>query len=419
MAYLHARAGIARSGVTYCGWTPPAFKVYIDGTDRTSSVLIEESTITLNAESPATFAFTVRNLIPTYGNDVKVAFASPDDYWFAGTLLQIQLRYINPTTFVYDCMATGYEWLIDRYDLVLAEYQSRGVNFIVGDIIARFTNGSFRVGYCPSSLGSLTMEFTYETVMGALKRIAKACAAQLDIAFNRTVNVYLTYPDAAYTTLTSSLIQLETFRSSTDLSQVRTRVLMQGRGSTATANTPLGSTSLPVAETQPFSSAGGTAVSGRNQITYTGLSVVNGAGSLTGVTGISYDIAENDAVDVLATATDAGMNAQLAILLGGGMSGQATHYKQDGRLSLSEATARATADLTAFGNALTNVQFIYRTYVRHLKAGRQIGSISPANGTFIIQSIQIRPYGKMSGTTANFFQQVALGPYAPGMADLL
>lgn len=420
MAYLHSRSGIARSGVTHCGWTPPAFRVYIDGTDRTSNVLLETCSITVTADQPATFAFTVKNITPNFGNDVKVAFAAPNDYWFAGTLLQMQIQYLDATNVLYNCLATGYEWLLDRYDRVMAQYTNRAVNHIVADILARFTDGGaqdFRVGYCPSSLGNLTMNFTYETVLGALKRIAKATGAQLDIAFDRAVNVYLTYPDAAYATLTNSLILLETVRVDYDLSQVRTRVLMQGRGSTATEAREVGATTLAVADTQPFSASGGSAVIGRNQITYTGLTTNSGAGLLTGVTGLDYDIAQDEAVDVLAIATDGGLNALLAILLGGSLSGQATHYLQDGRLSLSEATARAAADLDNYGEVLTLCSFTYRNYVRHLKVGRQLASTTPVNGTFVIRSIQIQPYGNIANT--EFLQHVSMGPRTIQLADIL
>lgn len=375
--------------------------------------------LTQNAESPSTCTFTLKNLTPSFGNDVKLAFARPNDYWFGGTLLQTQVEYIDAANYLYHCTAVGYEWLLDRYTPVLAQYQNRAVNHIVADILARFTNGSFRVGYCPSSFGNLDMQFTYENVYGALQRIAKAVGARVDVTPDRVVNVYVTYPDAAYTALTTSLVELQTYSHDFDLTQVRTRALYQGRGSTATQQVPLASVTLPVADTQPFSTTGGTAVSGRNQITYTGLSATSGPGSLTGVTGISYDIAENDAVDVLAIATDVAKDALLAILLGGGMSGQATSYRQDGRLSLNEATARATEEIDLFGEALTHISFTYLTYVRHLKVGRQLGVISPASGTFTIQTIRIQPYGPWADTHTQFFQRVELAPFKRSVSQLL
>jgi hypothetical protein len=68
MAYLQARSGVCRSGVTYAGWTPPSITLSINGTDRTNKVVRDGNfVLTGKADgsgSPATLTFTVKSITP-------------------------------------------------------------------------------------------------------------------------------------------------------------------------------------------------------------------------------------------------------------------------------------------------------------------------------------------------------------------
>jgi hypothetical protein len=431
MAYLQARSGIARSGVTYCGWTPPSVKAYVNGTDRTALILRDSWTLTTRADgTPATFTFQLKTITPAVGQDVKVTFATPNDYLFAGTLLQASAAPEAPDSpaLVWNCVAVGYQWLLDRYNPVLAQYDSTGVGTIAADILYRFTDGGFRIGYCPSSLGNLTMPFTFEPVWTALQRLAKAANAVCELAPDRVVNIYPagTYPEAALADVTGATILEQSLNYQEDLTQVRTRTLYQGLGTTAAALTPAGSATVRVNATSMFSTGGGSAISGRSLFTYTGLTVetvVGGPGTLTGCSGILYDIAANDPVDVIVDVTDGAATTALATLLGGGLSGQAINVLQDGRLSVSEATARATADLATFGSALEETGFTYKTPKRYVRAGRSVtlAVTTPLSiaGTFTIQVVTLKPYGIVSGSSFDVRQHVELGVFSRSLNDLL
>lgn len=435
MAYLQARANIARSGVTYCGWTPPNAQATIAGTNRTALMLRDGWTLTARADgTPSTFSFSIHGVTPTVGQDVKVAFATPNDYLFGGTILQ---RRAEPSTdrsadVVWHCTAVGYQWLLDRYDVVLAQYVSTGVGTIVGDILYRFTDGGFRVGYIPSSLGNLSMEFTFETVWTALKRIAKACGGVLELTPDRIVNIYTSYPEAALATVTQASILHKSLTYDEDLTQVRTRSLFEGQQTTTAAPASAGATTISVNETGIFSSTGGSVVSGRNLVTYSGLSTSSGAGTLTGVSGILYDIATGDEIKIIVDDEDAAAQTALATILGGGLSGQVTNYMQDGRLSLSEATARAAEDLSTFGGSLEDVSWTYGRhtatasapiYQRYVRAGRSVvlDVTSPitVSGTFTIQSVTLTPWGDVGGANFKVFQRITANGFTRTLADLL
>jgi hypothetical protein len=426
MAYLQARSGIARSGVTYSGWTPPNVTVRLAGVDRSADVLMRDWALTLRADGqPATFRFKVKNTAPALGQDVRVTYTTPDDYLFGGTLLQVESTPSdNQSTHVlWDCTAVGYQWLLNRYTLVLAQYASAGVSTIVADILSRFTDGGFTVGYVPASLGTLSMEFTWETVWDALRRIAKAKGAVVDVTPTRAINMYVTYPEAPLTTVTEADILVNSLTYRGDLTQVRTRTLYEGAGSTTTTAVSAGAATIPIADLTAFDS--GTAVIARSLVTYTGRSALSGPGVLTGVTGLLYDVGQNEAINIVVAATDAAADTALATLLGGGLDGQATNYLQDGRLSSSEATARASADLDTFGGALEDISFVWWPSRRYLRAGRTLPlSVSypiAISGTYLIQSVTITPCRRMGGEAGldGMMQTIQLGSFTRSLTELL
>jgi hypothetical protein len=426
MAYLQARSGIARSGVTYCGWTPPSVTVTVGGTVRGSKILGEDWNLTARADgTPPTFTFRTKEFTPVIGQDVKFAYATPDEYLFGGTILQRQALPLdrNSTKLQWRCTAVGYPWLLSRYDRVRARYFNVGVGTMVADILYRFTDGGFRVGYIPSSLGNLTMDFTNETVWAALQRIAKAVDGVLDLTPARVINIYTSYPEAALATVTQTSILDGAFTYQEDGTQLRTRTLHEGRGSTVTAAVATSATTIPVADASPFSVTGGSAVCGQNRIAYTGLSAASGPGSLTGVTGMLYDLSENDAIQVLVEVNDVAAQAALAAILGSGLSGIATNYLQDGRLSASEATARGNTDLATFSGSLEEMGFTYTRPLRHVRAGRSVvvNVTAPVAiaGTFTIQDMTLTPYGIVSGTKFEVWQQVQLAGFTRTLTDLL
>lgn len=425
--YLQARSAIAISGVTYAGWTPPSWTIRVDGTLRTTSIERNDFVITERLDnSPATCVFTTKpGYEPTLGHDIKVTYTTPDEYVFAGTILQREaLPYRTDSGAVrWRCMAVGYQWLMDRHDKVLRRYTNRGVGTVVADILDRYTDGDFRVGYCPQSLGNIDMEFSFETVSGAMQRIATACDAFWEVTADRIVNLYQTYPDASLATVTNSLAVMPNASYIEDLTQVRTRSIFRGYGSTALAAAVPGDTTVNVDDVTFYDSSGGTAISGANEITYTGVSVDSGPGALTGCTGILYEISVGDPVDILIEVIDSAAETALATILGSGLSGEAAHYATDGRLSATEATGRATADLSLFSSSLKDFTFRYVTPPRHLRIGRaltvNITQPYSISGTFLIRELRTGPRGLVSGETVDVWRQVTASRYVRSMVDLL
>ncbi len=420
MAYLQARSGIARAGVTYVGVSWPTCVVYINSTAR--RVMRRDFKITQRADgSPDVFEFWIRDSIytPVVGNDIKVTYATPNDYLFGGTLTARTIQPMRPGTthLVWHCVAIGYRWLMDRYEVALAQYYNRGYREIVSDLLARYTDGGFRVGYIPSAFGNITIGFDLEPLSDCLDRLAKSQNALWEVTAERIVNMYTSYPDAALPTITQA--NASRFGYTEDLSQIRTRVRVRGIGTAADGRTASGATILAVEDTSVFPAIG-TVQAGTNIVSYTSLSTSSGPGNLLGCAGIVIDIESGTPVNLLVTAIDAAKQASLATRLGGGLSGQATHVISEDATS-SEATNRATSDLGTFGTPLPDVNF--STKFRYLKPGRPvtISVTDPASisETLTIQEVTITPSGMVQGAIVDVWRHALASRYVRQVVPVL
>jgi hypothetical protein len=215
-----------------------------------------------------------------------------------------------------------------------------------------------------------------------------------------------------------------------------------GFGSEGTA---AGSTTLQVEDLSQFPSAGWAAAPGDQIFSYTGRSASSGAGTLTGIpasgagsltaavragtvkavphltgcTGITYALVNGDPVNIVAIVNDAAAQTALATRVGG--DGIHEMFISDGRWSITEATARANAELSLRKDPLVTVSFTSRD--PSMQSGRDVTLTitSPAiSGTFKIQRVTITELG-LSGPTGFLFplRQVEASSRRYSFEDLL
>lgn len=215
-----------------------------------------------------------------------------------------------------------------------------------------------------------------------------------------------------------------------------------GFGSDAAA---AGSTTLQVEDLAQFPSAGWAEAPGGQLFTYTGRSASSGAGTLTGIpasgvgsltaavragtvkavphltgcSGITYALVSGDPVNVVVIVNDATAQTALAALVGG--DGIHEMFITDGRWSITEATARANAELSLRKNPLVTVSF--QTRDPSMQSGRDVTLTltSPAiSGTFKIQRVTLTELG-LGGPTGFIFplRQVEVSSRRYSFEDLL
>lgn len=429
MGYLPALSGLARSGVTYCGWTAPAFVVTLGGTTRTSNVLLDGWAITDRLGAASVCTFSVKNLTPTLGQDVKIRFAGANDWLFGGVLLQAEAEIVNGTTVVWHCTATGYAWLLQQFTLERT-FTATSINTILARLIADYTAGDFSVGYCPHD-DRVTVDFSGTTLTDALSQLAALIpngGGWWEVTPDKRVNVCASYPHASYSMGNSTAAHA--LRVTKDLTQVRTRTRVVGVGTALTAAAEYGATSIDVSDIAIFQlsqigASSAEALLGSNVIAYTGTSspdnVPYGPGTLTGVTGVTTDVADGERIATMYTDDDTAAQTALAAVLGSPATGIVTHWIRDDSLSLSACKARAEADTAQYSAAITAIE--YQTADRHTRAGRlvsaSVSSPLTVSGDFLVQQVTTSPRRIVNGSVVDLTRAVMAGATNAQLNDVL
>jgi hypothetical protein len=210
--------------------------------------------------------------------------------------------------------------------------------------------------------------------------------------------------------------------------------------------TAAGSTTLRVADLSQFLSAGGWVSVGEQVLSYTGRAASSGTGNLTGIpasgpgsitapisvgsevktlphltgcSGIVYPLVNGDPVNIVVVVNDAAAQAALAARVGG--DGVSEMFISDGTIGITEATARANAELSLRKDPLETVTFTSRD--PSMQSGRDVTLTitSPAiSGTFKIQRVTITELG-LQGPTGFLFplRQVDASSRRYSFEDLL
>ena len=207
-----------------------------------------------------------------------------------GAPIAIYLGAIDPATQIFGGQITVREQYAEldipthvRYDLscvdfsrrlnhrtVTTEYLTASVTTIVKDLIARFapviTTAHVQAGL-PAISG---MTFTFEDVSGALSRLAKGIGASWYVDYVGDLHFFVgTEPGPAPAPITPGG-RFSGLKISADLTQVRTRVIVEAAGGTAAATLTTVDTLIPLSTVLPFPAAGGRAKIGPALVTYTG-----------------------------------------------------------------------------------------------------------------------------------------------------
>jgi hypothetical protein len=408
MAYYHARANVCRAGVTYAGLAHHPAVLTIGGTDRTSSIMVDDFTITTALDgAPSTCAFSCQGFTPTQWADVTLTMGGA--LIWGGTLTDVRavVQKFSSGAVFWQCQAIDWSWLMDRYSRVRLEMAARPANQAIAEILRDFTDGGFQTGYIPMDLGTVgPFSFTGDTVTSALRRITSSVGAYLRMTPRKTLDAFQTLPASNALSIGNGTdIRGVVYESSG--AEVRTRTYYAGGGAQTTEPVPAGGATVPVDECAWYT--GSQALVGNDVIAYTGRSVASGPGELTGCTGIDREIAQGQVVQVLAQADDAAAQTALATVLGGGRSGVAVGWFNDGRLSQAEVDDRAAADVAFFKAAVPSLS--YTTSARYHEPGKTVAvsTTDPVtiSGDFTIQQVVMRKFGAIEGNTPSFQYQVS------------
>lgn len=256
--------------------TTPVVSLTIGGTQYaltrpspTQHIGCDGLTITAVADGPTTCSFTAYGFIPTVGQDVIILLGSLRI--FAGPIMTPVQSYLGkrPANYQVVVNASDYTVLLNKRK-VIKKYTAQSATTIAQDLISTYCTGftSVNVAAALATIDEIT--FTNEDVTSALTRLAKRIGGYWYLDYTKDLHFFLTETGSDPTDLTSTHTSLTDFTSTNDLSQVVTRVYVEGGGVNAFASTAVGSTTLPV-EISTWYPSSGTVVCGAQRITYTAI----------------------------------------------------------------------------------------------------------------------------------------------------
>jgi len=166
---------------------------------------------------------------------------------------------------------------------VVKEYGAASANVIVADVISNFapTIGIAHVeAGLPTIDGGIT--FTFEEVSRALSRIAEKIGAYWYVDYAADLHFFVGTEAGAVPAPIVPGGRFADLKITADLSQVRTRIIVEGDGGTASVTIPAGDAITPISQTLPFNPAGGLAKIGPTRVSYAGIHTGDGKTNTTG-----------------------------------------------------------------------------------------------------------------------------------------
>lgn len=282
-AYKQCRAGIERAGASRAGYFVPNAVVTINGVDVTSNVEWEGFGIRLERNDEidtATFRLKPGTTVPSAGHTVVIGLGTAVNREFAGQVVSRDvMRVVGfDSTFV---QVSCFDWLaLFNRQLVTTDYSGQTATAIARDVIANHTAG-FTDRNIADGLATIQEFIVINETPGAIfRRLANLINGAFYIDPNQDVHLFGSAGETGPLAptppeqLTASLSTLKGFSYATDVSQWRSRVIVEGKRTTCPLSIPAdvtlpGVSLLPVEDSTAFSITGGVARIGTQVVTYT------------------------------------------------------------------------------------------------------------------------------------------------------
>lgn len=298
-----AQAQVATLAIAKTNFALYAPVITIAGVARTSNIRLESLSIQdLINEQPNLAHFTCVGITPTVGQDVKIGLGSVSsrDLVFGGTITTIEQIYEGTRANVaYHVTCQDYTYLLNRRR-PLVTYTGVSATTILTSLIGSYSSGFTTTGVV-AALGAVTITFDgSRSLAECITDVASAIGGYWYPDYSRDIHFFLTETGGPTTIdatniLPSNSAGARTVAQHQDLSQVRTRVIVIGGGSSTLDQVLAGATSIQVRDGSFYSS--GTLITPDSQtITYTALS--NLAAPAAPSVGKGYGIGSNTTGDL-------------------------------------------------------------------------------------------------------------------------
>lgn len=224
-------------------------------------------------ELPNTCNFTTiprPSVIPLVGQEIKIGLGTINNLAFAGHIVTSKQIYNGGReNIIYEYSCVDYTRLLNRRKIT-KRYVNISASVIVIDIITNYTSG-FTTTNVVLGLPLISVDFDLEDPTKALTEVAKLVGAYWYMAYDRDTHFFITETIDAPDDITELQHTVWDLDKELDINQWRSRILIEGGGSSLAADIPNGQVIIPVNSIDFFSS--GKVKSGPQIFNYTGIFV--------------------------------------------------------------------------------------------------------------------------------------------------
>jgi len=291
---MYAQGGVARGGATRGGYTDGRLYLSISGrqlaTTHPPGAFVLLANVTVNDilnDTPNTCAFDVIGAAPPLGGEIVMTLGSINRLTrlFGGVVLTVTQEALvnNPANVVYHVKGIDHTWAFNG-DKVNAGYTTENADDVAIDLVTRFTHG-YTTKHIQRALAQLDVTtFTNQDPSASLTQIVKRIGGYWYVDYVRDVHLFIgdepQQPNPVpLTPAHRTLAPNPTVTN--DLSQMITRVDVEGGGGNALSAIAPGETILPVDTPVWYPTTGGIVATAPQRITYASVDQGSG-GSLVG-----------------------------------------------------------------------------------------------------------------------------------------
>lgn len=258
LATTAARLKIGRVGAMRLRYAPAFGGSFVIGNvNRTAGIQVGSPTIqdVLN-DTPNTCEF-VANFKPLAGQDVKINY--PGAILFGGAIERVEQTYVGsePANIAWRATCQDYSRLLTR-KVINTTYSEQSATAIATDLIAGTGVSAFGItAGLPTITGGI--DFLDTDPRTALAKLAQRIGAYWYVDYSKVLHFFLTDPSPAPDPLlptTASLMVDPPVTYEEDITQLRTRVIVTGGGSTTLLPIAAGASLIPVEDATLFASSG-------------------------------------------------------------------------------------------------------------------------------------------------------------------
>lgn len=300
------------------------------------------------------------------GQTLILADGAANNRYFGGTIVKLRSRSVKtpggqqPAVRLFDIWATDWTRTLNKRTVTKSYPTGMSASAVVTDLVSYATGFTARNVQAGAPALTSRLVFKGKKIADAIAEVGRAISPNWRnyVDPDQDVHFFLTETSQRPKAIVPGVTSYDALDYTLDLTQIRTRMLVEGGGASTTAPVAAGATSIPVDECGWYSASGGTIVSPFGDlITYTGRSASSGVGNLTGVPAagagaITVDLLQGDPMHVWVQVDDVAAQTALAALEGG--DGIYEQPLSNGHWNVADCTAAGVAELAAYSGTIVS-----------------------------------------------------------------